>query len=58
MYSHYGVFSERLSGLVDVVSVTHGTDLGWVVELSGGTEIRLGRSDLLSRLARARDVIE
>lgn len=58
LYSHYGVFRERLSGLADVVSVTHGTDLGWVVELAGGTKIRLGRSDLLSRLARARDVME
>ena len=58
IYSHYGVFSERLSGLAKVISVAHGTDLGWVITLEGGTQIRVGRTDLLSRLARARDVLE
>jgi len=58
IFSHYGVFAERLAGLATVNSVAHGTDLGWVIGLAEGAEIRLGGNDLLSRLARARDVLE
>lgn len=57
VYSHYGVFADRLSGLSTVVSVARGQDMGWEVTLDNGVVVRLGRTDVLGRLARARDIM-
>jgi len=57
VYSHYGVFSDRLSDLSEVASVSRGHDMGWQIALDNGINLRLGRVDILGRLARARDVL-
>lgn len=57
VYSHYGVFADRLSDIAEVVAVSRGIDLGWQIRLENGIEIKLGRTDILGRLARARDVL-
>ena len=56
IYSHYGVFSDRLSDFSEVASVSRGHDMGWQIVLDNGINLRLGRVDILGRLARARDV--
>lgn len=58
VYSHYGVFADRFADVSDVVSVARGNDLGWDVTLENGVRVRLGRTDTLGRLARARDVMQ
>ena len=58
IYSHYGVFSDQLSDFSRVFSVSRGHDLGWEVKLDNGISLQLGRSDVLGRLARARDVLD
>ena len=40
-----------------VVSVSRGHDLGWQIQLENGIRLQLGRTDILGRLARARDVL-
>ena len=57
VYSHYGVFSDRLSAFSEVSSVSRGHDMGWKIALDNGINLRLGRVDILGRLARARDVL-
>ena len=57
VYSHYEVFSDRLSDFSDVTSVSRGHDLGWQIALHNGINLQLGRVDILGRLARARDVL-
>ena len=57
VYSHYGVFSDRLSDFSEVASVSRGHDMGWQIALDNGINLRLGRVDILGRLARARDVL-
>lgn len=57
VYSHYGVFADRLADVSNVVSVARGNDLGWDLTLQSGVRVRLGRADTLGRLARARDVM-
>lgn len=57
VYSHYGAFSDRLADLSQVVSVSRGHDLGWQIELENGIGLQLGRTDILGRLVRARDVL-
>lgn len=57
VYSHYGVFSDRLSDFSEVASVSRGHDMGWQIALHNGINLRLGRVDILGRLARARDVL-
>jgi cell division protein FtsQ len=57
VYSHYGVFSDRLADFSQVVSVSRGHDLGWQIDLENGIRLQLGRTDILGRLARARDVV-
>ena len=57
IYSHYGVFSDRLSNLSEVKSVSRGHDLGWRIALENGINVRLGRVDILGRLSRASDVL-
>ena len=57
VYSHFGVFSDRFADVSDVVSVARGNDLGWELTLANGIRVRLGRTDTLGRLARARDVL-
>ncbi len=57
VYSHYGVFADRLSDLANVKSVARGQDMGWDVTLDSGVSLRLGRTDVLGRLARARDIM-
>lgn len=57
VYSHYGVFADRFADVAKVVSVARGNDLGWDVTLENGIRVRLGRTDTLGRLSRARDVI-
>ena len=57
VYSHYGVFSDRLADFSQVVSVSRGHDLGWQIQLENGIRLQLGRTDILGRLARARDVL-
>ena len=58
VYSHYGVFSDRLSDFSEVASVSRGHDMGWQIALDNGINLRLGRVDILGRLARARDVLK
>ena len=57
VYSHYGVFSDRLADFSQVASVSRGHDLGWQIELENRIRLQLGRTDILGRLARARDVL-
>ena len=57
IYSHYEVFSDRLSDFSGVASVSRGHDMGWQIALDNGINLRLGRVDILGRLARARDVL-
>ena len=57
VYSHYEVFSDRLSDFSDVASVSRGHDLGWQITLHNGINLQLGRVDILGRLARACDVL-
>jgi len=57
IYSHYGVFSDRLSNLSNVKSVSRGHDLGWRIALENGIKVRLGSVDILGRLSRASDVL-
>ena len=58
VYSHYGVFSDRLSDFSTVVSVSRGHDMGWQISLENGINVQLGRNDILGRLSRARDVLD
>ncbi len=58
IYSHYGVFSDRLSDFSKVFAVSRGHDLGWEIVLDKGINLQLGSSDILGRLARARDVLD
>jgi cell division protein FtsQ len=58
VYSHYGVFSDRLSDFSTVVSVSRGHDMGWEISLENGINVQLGRDDILGRLSRARDVLD
>jgi cell division protein FtsQ len=58
VYSHYGVFSDRLSDFSTVVSVSRGHDMGWKISLENGINVQLGRDDILGRLSRARDVLD
>jgi cell division protein FtsQ len=57
VYSHYGVFADRLSDIAEVDAVSRGVDLGWQITLANGVRLKLGRTDILGRLARARDVL-
>ena len=57
VYSHYSVFSDRLADFAKVTSVSRGHDLGWEIELEQGFTLKLGRVDVLGRLARARDIL-
>ena len=57
VYSHYSVFSDRLADFAKVTSVSRGHDLGWEIELEQGFTLKLGRVDILGRLARARDIL-
>ena len=57
VYSHYGVFSDRLSDFSKVISVSRGHDMGWQITLENGINVQLGRDDILGRLSRARDVL-
>ena len=57
VYSHYSVFSDRLADFANVISVSRGHDLGWEIELEQGFTLKLGRVDILGRLARARDIL-
>ena len=57
VYSHYGVFSDRLADFAKVTSVSRGHDLGWEIVLDQGFTLQLGRVDILGRLARARDIL-
>ncbi len=57
VYSHYGVFSDRLSDFSKVISVSRGHDMGWQITLANGIGVQLGRDDILGRLSRARDVL-
>ncbi len=57
VYSHYEVFSDHLSNFSKVISVSRGHDMGWQIALHKGINLRLGRVDILGRLARARDVL-
>jgi cell division protein FtsQ len=57
VYSHYGVFSDRLSDFSKVISVSRGHDMGWQITLENGINVELGRDDILGRLSRARDVL-
>ena len=57
VYSHYSVFSDRLADFAEVTSVSRGHDLGWEIELEQGFTLKLGRVDVLGRLARARDIL-
>ena len=57
VYSHYGVFSNRLADFAKVTSVSRGDDLGWKIVLDQGFTLQLGRRDILGRLARARDIL-
>ena len=57
VYSHYGVFADRLSDIAEVDAVSRGLDLGWQITLANGVRLKLGRTDILGRLARARDVL-
>jgi cell division protein FtsQ len=58
VYSHYGVFSDRLSDFSKVISVSRGHDMGWQITLENGINVQLGRNDILGRLSRARDVLD
>ena len=58
VYSHYGVFSDRLSDFSKVISVSRGHDMGWQITLENGINVQLGRDDILGRLSRARDVLD
>jgi len=58
VYSHYGVFSNRLSDFSKVISVSRGHDMGWQITLENGINVQLGRNDILGRLSRARDVLD
>ena len=57
VYSHYSVFSDRLADFAKVTAVSRGHDLGWEIELDQGFTLKLGRVDILGRLARARDIL-
>jgi cell division protein FtsQ len=57
VYSHYGVFADRLADIAEVDAVSRGVDLGWQITLDTGVLLKLGRTDILGRLARARDVL-
>ena len=57
VYSHYSVFSDRLADFANVISVSRGHGLGWEIELEQGFTLKLGRVDILGRLARARDIL-
>ena len=57
VYSHYSVFSDRLADFAKVTSVSRGHDLGWEIVLDQGFTLKLGRVDILGRLARARDIL-
>lgn len=57
VYSHYGVFSDRLSDFSTIISVSRGHDMGWQITLENGINVQLGRDDILGRLSRARDVL-
>ncbi len=57
VYGHFVVFTDYISDVGDVISVARGTDQGWVVVLDTGIRLQLGRSDILGRLSRARDVM-
>jgi cell division protein FtsQ len=58
VYSHYGVFSDRLSDFSEVASVSRGHDMGWQIVLKNQIQVQLGRVDVLGRLSRARDVLK
>ena len=58
VYSHYGVFSDRLSDFSKVISVSRGHDMGWQITLENRINVQLGRNDILGRLSRARDVLD
>lgn len=58
VYSHYGVFSDRLSDFSKVISVSRGHDMGWQITLENVINVKLGRDDILGRLSRARDVLD
>jgi len=58
VYSHYGVFSDRLSDFSKVISVSRGHDMGWQITLENGINVQIGRNDILGRLSRARDVLD
>ena len=58
VHSHFRVFSDRLIDISRVLSVSRGGDLGWVVTLESGVQLQIGRSDILGRLGRARDVLK
>ena len=58
VWQHYQVFQRRFEGVNRLIkSTTLGDDLGWLIVLENGLEIRLGRTNLLTRLSRVEEVL-